>query len=139
MSPRIQPSARAFELDAFKLDHAMWFKLSVPGSEGSPSPEEIGIPIAIVHRLHYLGRAYDGQIVKYLAGSGSVAIGFHDMQRLSSELSVVEEATADPVAKHYLAILLSLLRRSVAYPSSSLICVERKNAAQQPIAASRER
>ena len=99
-----------------------------PGVESLPS-DEIGVPVAICYRIFHLGSAYDGQIVKYLQPSGSVSIPYLEIQRLVSELEVVEKVTTDPVAQHYLAPLLRLLRQSSVYPSCRLLCLERKNAA----------
>ena len=95
MSPRHQPLSRAFELNSFKLDHALWFRLAAPpGVESLPS-DEIGVPVAICYRIFHLGSAYDGQIVKYLQPSGSVSIPYLEIQRLVSELEVVEKVTTD--------------------------------------------
>lgn len=128
-NPRIKPRARAFDLDAFPLDHALWFRIVAPKDAAPVSTNEVGVPAAICYRLHHLGRAYDGQVVKYLQPQGSYVISYMDVQLLISELEMVQKATKDPVVEHYLTPLMGLLRSSSANPKSSLQVVERDHVA----------
>jgi hypothetical protein len=100
------------------------FSVDIPSDTGPASRDEVAVPIAIVYRLHHLGRAFDGQAVKHLLPEGMFRIGFIDTQRLISELELVSTAVSDPVSQHYLAKLLPLLRTTAGYPSSAVKVAE---------------
>jgi len=119
--PNIKPLNDALSLQTYAEQSRVKFRLvpeSAPLQSGTP---EVEVPVAIVYRLHHLGRAYDGQAVKLLLPQGSFQIGFVQLQRLISELDLVAQVvTADPVSQHYLAQLLPLLRQSSSHPSHVL-------------------
>lgn len=122
--PNVKSLNDALKLETYALHRCVKFSVdSGSGSMGSGS-DVVAVPIAIVHRLHHLGRAFDGQVVKHLVPQGMLRIGFIDTQRLIGELELVAEAVADPVTQHYLAKLLPLLRTTSALPLSAVKVVE---------------
>ncbi len=128
-SPRIKPRASAFDIDAYPLSHALWFRIVAPKDAPLIAAQEVGIPVSICYRLHHLGRAYDGQVVKHLHPQGSVEVSYLDFQLLISELEIVQRASKDPVVEHYLNPLLALFRASSANPRCVLKIVERTHVA----------
>jgi hypothetical protein len=122
--PHVKPLNDALKIETYALHKSVKFSVDMASDTKHAPAQEVAVPIAIVHRLHHLGRAFDGQAVKHLLPQGMFRIGFIDTQRLISELELVATAVSDPVTQHYLAKLLPLLRTTSASPSSAVKVVE---------------
>lgn len=114
-----KPLSRALDLRTYAGERMVCFKL-VGMAADIEGPTEVLIPYSIAFRLHYMGRAFDGQVVKAIRPGGMTRIDFTQLQVLSSELQLVAKTTTDPVSQHYLAPLLSLLAVSAKHPSCAL-------------------
>jgi hypothetical protein len=117
--PQTKPLSTALELQTYLGERTVAFTLV-----GTPTdvemPTTVHVPISIAFRLHYLGRAFDGQVVKLIKPAGMTRVDYIQLQRLIEELELVAETTKDPVSQHYLSQLLPLLSISRKYPTSSL-------------------
>src|SRR5262245_10085932 len=121
--PHVKPITDALSFETYAKQKLVRFKLAGVGESSSDPALEVEIPVQIAFRIHFLLRAYDGQAVRSLEPRGMYQIEFMKLQRLVSELELLSRALADPVTLHYLAMLISLVKRSSAYPSSVLIVI----------------
>jgi hypothetical protein len=101
-SPRTKPLNRILELDTYTETRKVLFK-SAPIRE-IDNDEGIEIPVAIVYRMYYLGRAYDFQSIKLIEPKGKVFIPYVDSQLLIAELEKLSGIVKDPVVEHYLCV-----------------------------------
>jgi hypothetical protein len=122
--PNVKPLNDALKIETYSLQKCVKFSVDIPSHAGTTPHDEVAVPVAIVYRLHHLGRAFDGQAVKHLLPQGMFRIGFIDTQRLISELELVSTVVSDPVSLHYLAKLLPLLRSTSGHPSSAVKVAE---------------
>jgi hypothetical protein len=108
-------------LDTYKNDRRVAFQLVNVGSGEPARPQKIEIPLAIVYRLYFLGRAFDGQAVKNLQPDGKVAITYNQIQQIIGELELVSKAVSDPVSLHYIEQLIPFLKYTVPFPNATLL------------------
>lgn len=118
--PKIKPLNDALSLAAYSGQKTVSYALVQGPLTNQVLKVEIQIPISIAYRLYYLGRAFDGQAVKYIEPAGSTQIGFVQLQVLVSELQLIDRAVTDPVTKHYLGLLLPHLVESRTDTSTCL-------------------
>jgi hypothetical protein len=121
--PRIKPLRSALELETYADERTVLFKL-VGAPTDAAIVTEVHVPLSIAFRLYYLGRAFDGQVVKLIKPNAMVRIDYTQLQLLKDELEFVAETTIDPVSKHYLALLLPMVAASTKYPSCALNVIE---------------
>lgn len=82
---------------------------------------EVGIPLQILYRLHYMGRAYDFQTMKLLKPNGNQILDWTNMTQLKGEIQYLLEAIRDPVIIHYVRPLMLNLELTTNRPKSHLI------------------
>ena len=110
--PYIQPLSKALALETYADQKTVKFRLLGSRPTERAAPSEVLIPVAIVYRLYYLGRAFDGQVIKLIEPHGATQIDYVRLQTFISELELVAKAVSDPVSLHYLNLLLPLLIKS---------------------------
>ena len=122
---RTKPLSQVLNLDTYEGDLKVELRLVADtDEEQAEAPDPVEIPRSIVRRLHHLGRAFDGQAVKYLKPQGKVRVDFIWLQRLIGELELVRETTTDPVSLHYLSQLIPMLTASRTIKNSALLIIE---------------
>jgi hypothetical protein len=82
---------------------------------------EVNIPLQILYRLHYIGRAYDFQTMKHLKPNGNQILDWTHMTQLKGEIQHLLEAIRDPVIIHYVEPLMSNLELATSRPKSHLV------------------
>ncbi len=120
--PRTKPFEKLLTLEAYKSTRKVLFK-STAQAEASNN-QGVEIPIAIVYRLYYIGRAYDFQAIKLLQPKGKTMIPYIESQRLISELEMLYEIVKDPVVEHYLKILLPYIESKREYTNGGILVSE---------------
>lgn len=120
LKPSIAPLSKVFDLATYAHEKAVVYTLFGFDRGDAKATLVVQIPISIAWRIHYLGRAFDGQAIKSIQPSASVVVSFTQLQLLRSELDVVSKAINEPVSRHYLELLLALLAKSSANPASCL-------------------
>ena len=120
--PRTKPLNQILDLDTYSETRKIFFK-GQPVSEVD-NDEGIEIPVAIVYRMYYLGRAYDFQAIKLIKPQGKILIPYVDSQRLIAELERLPGIVNDPIIEHYLNMFLPYLRSKREYTKSGILVKE---------------
>ena len=79
------------------------------------------VPIGIVYRLHFLGRAYNFSAVKLIEPQGKSFLGYKTCQQLVVELEQLLALIKDPVIEHYTRKLINFLIANRAAPDQGLM------------------
>jgi len=114
-----RPIDTLLKLETYSGEPLVEYAIVGGGGDGNASVP-VKIPVSIAYRIYFLARAFDGQVIRQVEPRASAIVDFANLQRLLSELDVLERAISDPVTLHYLALLLPLLRSSATRPGSSL-------------------
>lgn len=96
------------------------FNFGVLGREVSDE-DAVHIPIGIVYRLYFLGRAYNFSAIKLVEPKGQSYLGYDTCQQLIVELEQLQALVKDPVAEHYVRKLTKYLISSRADPDQGLL------------------
>jgi len=112
--------ARIYDLRQYALSKRVTFHF---GSLGRDDQEVSGvqIPIGIVYRLHFLGRAYNFSAVKLIEPQGKTFLGYKTCQQLVVELEQLLSLIKDPVIEHYTRKLINFLIANRADPDQGLM------------------
>ena len=112
--------ARIYDLRQYALSKRVTFNFGVLGREDSEQ-EDVQIPIGIVYRLHFLGRAYNFSAVKLIEPQGKSYLGYKTCQQLIVELEQLQSLIKDPVIEHYTRKLVNFLIANRADPDQGLM------------------
>ena len=122
---RTKPLSQVLDLRTYEDDVKVLLRLLPDTESEHPNvPDSVEVPRAIVRRLHHLGRAFDGQAVKFLNPQGRVRVEHLWLQRLIGELELVGRVTTDSVALHYLSKLIPMLKASSSIKNCALLIIE---------------
>ena len=100
--------AKIFDLRHYALSKRVMFNIGELGTEVSDS-DALQIPIGIVYRLYFLGRAYNFSAIKLVEPQGRSYLGYNTCQQLIVELEQLQSMVSDPVAEHYVKKLINFL------------------------------
>jgi hypothetical protein len=117
--PRTVARSKVFDFNQYDTTKKVLFKLTVKTEDSNSNGIEI--PIAIVYRMYFIGRAYDFQAIKLIQPQGKVLITFVNAQLLISELEMLTGIVKDPVLEKYLDILLPYLRSGREFKDCSIV------------------
>jgi hypothetical protein len=112
--------ARIYDLRQYALSKRVTFKFGLLGKD-EDQQEGIQIPIGIVYRLHFLGRAYNFSTVKLVEPQGKTYLSYKTCQQLIVELEQVRSLIKDPVVEHYTRKLTNFLIAKRSYPDHVLL------------------
>lgn len=112
--------ARIYDLRQYALTKRVLFNFGVLGQDERDS-EALHIPIGIVYRLHFLGRAYDFSTVKLIEPQGRSYLGYRTCQQLIVELEQLRALLRDPVIEHYTRKLINFLISKRGEPEHGLL------------------
>ncbi len=100
--------ARIYDLRQYALSKRVMFNFGVLGRD-EKDDEALHVPIGIVYRLHFLGRAYSFSAVKLIEPQGRSYLGYKTCQQLIVELEQLRALIKDPVIDHYTRKLVNFL------------------------------
>jgi len=100
--------ARIYDLRQYALSKRVTFHFGMLGNDVEED-EGVQIPIGIVYRLHFLGRAYNFSAVKLIEPQGKSYLGYQTCQQLTVELEQMRSLIKDPVIEHYTRKLINFL------------------------------
>ena len=119
--PRTVPLSKIFELSQFETAKKVNFQLTEKNNDISGGIE---IPIAIIYRMYFIGRAYDFQAIKQIQPQGKVLITYINAQRLIAELEMLHSIVKDPILEKYLDTLLPYLYKTRDFKDCSIVVSE---------------
>ena len=100
--------AKIYDLRQYALSKRVIFNFGTLGHDGKDE-QGVQIPIGIVYRLHFLGRAYNFTAVKLIEPQGKSYLGYRTCQQLIVELEQLRSLIKDPVIEHYTRKLINFL------------------------------
>jgi hypothetical protein len=103
--------AKIFDLRHYALTKRVMFNIGELGKDVSDE-DALHIPIGIVYRLYFLGRAYNFPAIKLIEPQGRSYVGYNTCQQLIVELDQMRAMISDPVAEHYVKKLINYLIRN---------------------------
>ena len=120
--PRTVARSKVFDFNHYEATKKVLFKLTVKTEDGNNNGVEI--PVGIVYRMYFIGRAYDFQAIKLIQPQGKVLITYINAQILISELEMLTGIVKDQVLEKYLDALLPYLRRGREFKDCSIVVSE---------------
>ena len=112
--------AKIYDLRQYALTKRVLFNFGVLGRD-EKDEEALHIPIGIVYRLHFLGRAYNFSAVKLIEPQGRSYLGYKTCQQLIVELEQLRALLKDPVIEHYTRKLVNYLISKRGEPEHGLM------------------
>ncbi|MCB1671802.1 MAG: hypothetical protein R3F41_00785 [Gammaproteobacteria bacterium] len=112
--------ARIYDLRQYALTKRVLFNFGILGQD-EKDEEALHIPIGIVYRLHFLGRAYNFSAVKLIEPQGRSYLGYKTCQQLIVELEQLRTLLKDPVIEHYTRKLVNYLISNRGVPEYGLM------------------
>ena len=114
--------SKVFDFNRYEATKKVLFKLTfkIEGNDNNG----VEIPVGIVYRMYFIGRAYDFQAIKLIQPQGKVLITYVNAQLLISELEMLTNFVKDQVLEKYLNVLLPYLRSSRELKDCSIIVSE---------------
>jgi hypothetical protein len=112
--------ARIYDLRQYALSKRVTFNFGLLGRDDDQQ-DGIQIPIGIVYRLHFLGRAYNFTAVKLVEPQGKTYLSYKTCQQLIVELEQMQSLIKDPVVEHYTRKLVNFLIAKRAFPDQGLL------------------
>lgn len=100
--------AKIFDLRHYALSKRVMFNIGELGRDVRDE-DALHVPIGIVYRLYFLGRAYNFPAVKLMEPQGRSYLGYNTCQQLILELEQLQSMISDPVAEHYVKKLVNYL------------------------------
>lgn len=83
----------------------------------------VEIPVPIMYRFYYLGRAYDFQTMKLLKPNGKIILDRVQSLKIGSELELFSLIIKDPIIEHFLKALLPLFETTKEIKGTSIVVV----------------
>ena len=112
--------AKIYDLRQYALSKRVTFNFGILGKDDKEE-QGVQIPIGIVYRLHFLGRAYNFSAVKLIEPQGKSYLGYRTCQQLIVELEQLRALIKDPVIEHYTRKLINFLIANRADPDLGLM------------------
>ena len=112
--------AKIYDLRQYALTKRVLFNFGMLGQDENDA-EALHIPIGIVYRLHFLGRAYNFSAVKLIEPQGRSFLGYKTCQQLIVELEQLRALLKDPVIEHYTRKLVNFLVSNRDEPEHGLM------------------
>jgi hypothetical protein len=119
--PQVKPIDSILAVESYANDKKVLFRITTPDRTTDPANDTVEVPISIVYRLFHLGRAYDFPTIKQIHPGGTARIDYVHLPLLTVELEHIYSIVNDPVAHHYLGLLIPLLKSRRHDTKSSLL------------------
>jgi hypothetical protein len=124
--PKVKPIDQILDINAYAHETKVTFRMvRTEQTQHNDQSYGVEVPISIVYRLFHLGRAYDFQTVKFLSPSALTRVEYVHLSTLALEFERIFEIVNDPVARHYLQLLLDLLKNNRQNTKTALLIVPR--------------
>ena len=122
--PKVKPIDQILDITAYAHETKVTFRMTrTDQTQDNAQTGGIEVPISIVYRLFHLGRAYDFQTIKFLSPTALTRVEYVHLPTLALEFERIFEIVNDPVARHYLQLLLGLLKNNRENTKTALLMV----------------